>query len=982
MSNSESRAPSAAPDISHDKARRWLLARADNLLGSREREALRAHLAGCPACRAYAAELDGLHAAVVRTLHQRWDSARTAGPRGWPDAEALAGRVRKGAVMRQTRSALGYAVALLLAVVVLAGGVLLWDRLDLAARLGGLTPAESPMPTPAGQPASGSVILAVSDADLRRYQALAEQFEQDNAGITIRVVSTDEIAANNPGESDSVRRLATAADVFPHFATLDSGEQYLLDLRPFIELDARFDPGDFMPGLLPAAPEPVLSLPTAAGYQVVYFDRAAFDAAGLPHPQPGWDMHEFLRAAQALTVRDATGTVRWGFVHNQLRYSPLLAAMLNRPLFEAGRLRLTDPDVAAGVQWVSDLFTVHQVSPWLEAYKPFDQQSQPGGQAQFALMNPGTAAMWQRTHPVYSFGAEGVGVTTIPRGPGGYAADPIVYGFAVSRGTQNAEAAYQLLRFLSHQPPQETVFPLLAPARRSVAAATGYWDSLPPALAPAVRYAAENSVSPRINRLAGERVLEAFVAHIEAGVPVAAALAQSAGAATPLPAATEVIVVPTAPAEAQGGAAAITFRTQLLVDELRVLAAEFQRQNPGIRVQVERPDTMATGLTELQRFMQADCFVAHASSLEDDALRAAVLPLGPLLELDGSLRLEDFYAIQLEPLLEGGQLYGLPAYMRAELMKYNRQFFAEAGLPEPSPDWTLDDFLAIARHFSHGEGDEQSYGYVEPLDVVFQRTGLQAFGVRVVDDNVEPPTYDFQAAAEAVAWYADLVRLYRVQPLPLSTSGFDRSADVARFEALLRGGRVAMWPAEASDIVISMRNAPLVMDIGSVPFPIGPSGSRGAAMRLPFAYFILADSPNREACWQWITFLAQHPRAVPVTLNPSLPAHIATAESEAFIAYAGADVAAAAQAFMRSPRVPDPNAGQPRWMSPGSFWLLRAYQQAAGGQASVAQGLAEAEAVFERYRQCVIERRAFDDYAEYRLCVVEVDPSLASTYPP
>jgi ABC-type glycerol-3-phosphate transport system substrate-binding protein len=81
------------------------------------------------------------------------------------------------------------------------------------------------------------------------------------------------------------------------------------------------------------------------------------------------------------------------------------------------------------------------------------------------------AAMWHTTHSLFDENDEHVGVTAVPHGPHGLAAEPIIYGFAASRGTAHPEAAWQLLHFLSRQPPQEAWADLSTPARRSVAAA-------------------------------------------------------------------------------------------------------------------------------------------------------------------------------------------------------------------------------------------------------------------------------------------------------------------------------------------------------------------------------------------------------------------------------------------------------------------------------------------------------------------------------
>jgi len=58
--------------LTHDQAKRLAHAAADKCLKPKERAALEAHLADCPACRTDVAQLNWLHAAIARALRSRW----------------------------------------------------------------------------------------------------------------------------------------------------------------------------------------------------------------------------------------------------------------------------------------------------------------------------------------------------------------------------------------------------------------------------------------------------------------------------------------------------------------------------------------------------------------------------------------------------------------------------------------------------------------------------------------------------------------------------------------------------------------------------------------------------------------------------------------------------------------------------------------------------------------------------------------------
>jgi hypothetical protein len=59
----------------------------------------------------------------------------------------------------------------------------------------------------------------------------------------------------------------------------------------------------------------------------------------------------------------------------------------------------------------------------------------------------------------------------------------------------------------------------------------------------------------------------------------------------------------------------------------------------------------------------------------------------------------------------------------------------------------------------------------------------------------------------------------------------------------------------------------------------------------------------------------------------------------------------------------------------GSFWLAQAYHRIVEGEASVEEALADAQALADDYRACVITRQDFDEQA-WQWCVLETDPTI------
>jgi anti-sigma factor RsiW len=62
--------------LTHEEARRYVQAAIDKRLSAQERKVLEIHLAECPECRAYTAEMEALQFTLIRTLRARWDRRR------------------------------------------------------------------------------------------------------------------------------------------------------------------------------------------------------------------------------------------------------------------------------------------------------------------------------------------------------------------------------------------------------------------------------------------------------------------------------------------------------------------------------------------------------------------------------------------------------------------------------------------------------------------------------------------------------------------------------------------------------------------------------------------------------------------------------------------------------------------------------------------------------------------------------------------
>jgi multiple sugar transport system substrate-binding protein len=73
-----------------------------------------------------------------------------------------------------------------------------------------------------------------------------------------------------------------------------------------------------------------------------------------------------------------------------------------------------------------------------------------------------------------------------------------------------------------------------------------------------------------------------------------------------------------------------------------------------------------------------------------------------------------FFRTALETFRYHGRYYGVPWNGGQVMIYYNRALFRRAGIPEPAPDWTWDDFLRTCRALTQdwdGDGRIDQFGF-------------------------------------------------------------------------------------------------------------------------------------------------------------------------------------------------------------------------------------------------------------------------------
>ncbi len=685
---------------------------------------------------------------------------------------------------------------------------------------------------------------------------------------------------------------------------------------------------------------------------------------------------DFRAAAQALTYHEGNDVFQWGLVNAFPAPFSFVGSQLANGLVDYNsnppRPRFEEPDVIEAMRLYTGLYLIDQVAPDFTGPEAAERQQE--------LIQLGRAAMWPDSFDSFQAYEQvlNVGVAPYPANQ----ANPnstmvIVNGLVMSAEARNPEAAWMWMDFLARQPLANTL-----PARTSVAEASGYWQDIDAELEEVMRQALSNSFvfQPGVTNF----VFTTAVADILNGdksVEDALLDAQAEGEhLLSIDIGEPEFTVEHQNMDENDNSSAITFITDNNLEPYYILAEQFEAET-GIGVEVRSRYSYSTNdrLTFREMAQSSDCF--HAGpEMQDAANLDVILNLTPFVEADPTFDLADFYTSLVEQFTYQGQLWALPADFEPILIEYNRDLFDAAHVPYPVSTWTMDDFLETAVALTADEGETKQYGFVpDAVEFNIMRQMLAQFGVRLVDNRIDPPTVHLTepTVIEAVRWYTNLSNAHGVKPVflidPLSalSEGGDPGIYFEERTRLISNNQAAMWTRfGVSSGGYSLNDSTNLPHVGIVPLPSVPDVPIGSIVNVT-GYYISINTQNREPCWEWINYLTQF-----VESAVGMPGRHSIAESEDYYQRVGEAVALAQQVSVEHAEI-SPFVTDDEWLDYSSLWLARAVSKITLDEVPVEEALEVAQQTFDAYRACIIDKNAFTNYEEQSQCALEVDPSLA-----
>ncbi len=319
-----------------------------------------------------------------------------------------------------------------------------------------------------------------------------------------------------------------------------------------------------------------------------------------------------------------------------------------------------------------------------------------------------------------------------------------------------------------------------------------------------------------------------------------------------------------------------------LLEAYEAVVSIYQQRHPDRGVDLvgipDEADFQKRLAADLAAGRPADVIVESYTNIPGLASRGLLAPVAADLAASQVLKLADFAAGSLAPLIFNRQLQCVPLSAAGLVVYYNHALFQAASLPDPGNRWTRQEFLADAQRLTRdtdGDGRMDQYG----LGIQPSLTNLAPFILQLKGPLVDLEPWPSELslgtpmALTATTWLVSLQNEFHVVPSEqdeLAASSLQRFMDGSL--AMLAGTR-ALVPELRQVGRLNWDVAPLPADNTSTSNIIVEDG-----------LCMTAAATNKTAAWQFIEFAASpEGQALVAKSGAIVPALSAVAASPVFL---------------------------------------------------------------------------------------------------
>ena len=326
--------------------------------------------------------------------------------------------------------------------------------LMLTVLLNGCAALQPATPTP--QPVT---VNFAYDGKASDYQALADQFQKLNPGVTIKLTPI------TSGEYRGLEGLTnTRADVIRWDASLMSSDTLpsLMKLDDILAISSNFNRDDMVPGSLEALQTQGAQYGIPAGINpvVMYASPKHFAAANVDLPTPGWNLDDLIAIGSKVNAQDgplsdpnyAVGLCTQTFSYDPVVFTYLFGGNIFDRLPNPTQLTLNRPENINAVQWYASLFTQYNITPKLTDLQGVNTQVDTA-----TLVQVNKCALWIGFYSDLKNGSWGANdenkpvMLPLPKGKTTLNMD-YMDGYFISATAKNPKVGWDWIAFLSNHP--------------------------------------------------------------------------------------------------------------------------------------------------------------------------------------------------------------------------------------------------------------------------------------------------------------------------------------------------------------------------------------------------------------------------------------------------------------------------------------------------------------------------------------------------
>jgi multiple sugar transport system substrate-binding protein len=279
------------------------------------------------------------------------------------------------------------------------------------------------------------------------------------------------------------------------------------------------------------------------------------------------------------------------------------------------------------------------------------------------------------------------------------------------------------------------------------------------------------------------------------------------------------------------------------------LLRDFERLNPGIRVEVQQMPLTAAHeklLTAFAGDALPDIGQLGNTWIPELATLGALESLQPYVDASKGVPQDDYFAGIWDSNVIDGRLYGVPWYIDTRLLFYRKDLLARAGFAKPPRDWTEWARALAAVKANAGAGN---YAIFLPLN---EFEPLLNLAVQEPDpllrDNDTRGNFESPGFRRAFAFYVDMFRRDWAPPMS--------NTEISNVWDEFAKGFYVFYITGPWNVGEFRRRLPAELqdDWATAPLP-GPNGP-GAAIGGGSSLVMFENSRHKREVWQLIEFLS------------------------------------------------------------------------------------------------------------------------------